>query len=157
MFTPASGNKQEQLKWLERIATLMDKAFRIPGTNIKIGLDPIIGLVPVIGDLIAFGISSILIFAAFSSGASGKVMIKMLINIAFDTLAGSVPGLGNVFDFFYRANSRNYTLLREHWLEGKHMGSGWGYVVLAVCILLAFFILMAVLFWKLAFMVAALF
>jgi hypothetical protein len=157
MFTPGSGNKQEQLKWLERIATLMDKAFRIPGTNIKIGFDPIIGLVPIIGDLIAFGISSILIFAAFTSGASGKVMIKMLINIAFDTLAGSLPGLGNVFDFFYRANTRNYTLLREHWQEGKHMGSGWGYIVLAVGILLAFFILMAVLFWKLAFIVAELF
>lgn len=153
----SQGDKQEQLKWLERLAALMDRAFRIPGTRIKIGLDPIIGLFPVVGDLIAFGISSILIFAAFSSGASGKVMIKMLLNIVFDAITGSIPLAGNLFDFFYRANYRNYIILKEHWMEGKHMGSGWEYIAAAVAIILFFFVAMALIFWKLVFLLLELF
>lgn len=141
-------NTSDQLKWLERIATLMDKAFKIPGTNVRVGLDPIIGLVPVVGDLVSFGISTLLLYAAFANGASGKVIMKMLFNIALDASVGSVPVLGNLFDFAFKANSRNYAILQEHWLDGKHQGSGGKYIIAGMFILVALLLIVGLVSWK---------
>lgn len=143
-----STSNPDQLKWLSNIARLMDRAIKIPGTDIRIGLDPIIGLVPVVGDLISFGISTILLYAAYSNGASGKVIMKMLLNITLDASVGMIPVLGNIFDFAYKANTRNYNLLSEHWQEGKHTGSGVGFIIAGLVLLITFSAAVIFIVWK---------
>ena len=125
------------LKWIERLAHLMDSRFLIPGTKIRFGIDPLIGLFPVFGDVLAFLISGMLIYTMHTHGASRKVVIKMIINSTVDTVFGSIPVVGNIFDFFYRANDRNVRLLKEHYFEGKHHGSGTGLLVVVIVIALA--------------------
>jgi hypothetical protein len=126
------------LQVIEQIARFLDSKYVIPGTKIRYGLDPILSLFPVFGDLITFLISGALIYAMHNHGASRKVVIKMLLNSTFDAVLGSIPLIGSVFDVFYRANDRNVRLLKEHYLEGKHQGSGNGilWIIVLVCILL---------------------
>lgn len=137
---------------MDSLAKLLDSKYRIPGTQFKFGLDPIIGLIPGAGDLITFLFSSGLIVIMIQQGASGKLAIKMLGNVLLDTLIGSIPILGQIFDFFYKANQRNVKLLREHYEQGKHQGSGIGIiivVILMVIIILALlvFLISALLSW----------
>lgn len=124
------------LKGVEQIAKLLDSQFSIPGTNIRFGLDPIFSLFPVIGDFITYLISAALIYTMHTQGASRKVVIKMLLNSTFDAVLGAIPIVGTVFDVFYRSNEKNLRLLREHYMEGKHEGSGNGIllVIAAICL-----------------------
>jgi hypothetical protein len=124
------------LQAVERIARLLDSRFIIPGTNIRFGLDPIFSLFPVIGDFITYMISAALIYTMHTQGASRKVVIKMLLNSTFDAVLGAIPIVGTVFDVFYRSNEKNIRLLKEHYLEGKHVGSGNG--ILLVIALICF-------------------
>jgi hypothetical protein len=119
-----------EMESFERMAELMDSKFTIPGTRITFGLDPILSLMPVIGDLITFFISSALIYTMHQHGASRKVVIRMMLNSGLDTIIGAIPLVGTVFDIFYRSNQRNVKLLREHYFEGKHQGSGSGLLLL---------------------------
>jgi hypothetical protein len=132
------------LRWVEEFSKYLDSKFTIPGTNIKFGLDPIMSLFPVVGDLITFIISGILIYTMHNHGASRKLVIKMVMNSTLDAIIGSVPLIGTVFDVFYRSNDRNVRLLKEHYLEGKHQGSGSGLIL--VVVLLAFVLVAAALY-----------
>lgn len=134
----------ERLKWVESLARLMDSQFRLPGTNFKFGLDPILGFIPLAGTLSTFAVSGILVFTMARYGASRKVIILMFGNIILDALMGSIPLIGNLFDFVYKANDRNVRLLRRHYQEGKYAGSGTGILLLMVLFLLA---LMALIFY----------
>jgi hypothetical protein len=122
--------KEKELRWVKQLATLLDSQFIIPGTNIKFGLDPLFSLIPVLGDLVTYVISGVLIYTMYQQGASRKVVIKMIVNSTFDAVLGTIPIVGTVFDVFYRSNERNMKLLREHYMEGKHQGSGNGLVFL---------------------------
>lgn len=137
--------KREKLKaepnlfWLEEMVRLMDTKFKIPGTNFRFGLDPILGLLPVIGDVTSFAISGGLILYMIRFGASRKVIILMLLNIILDASIGSIPVLGTIFDFYYKANDRNINLLRKHYQQGKYKGTGnW------IVILVAFFLVLLI-------------
>jgi hypothetical protein len=132
---------QPNLTFVEKVASLLDSRYRIPGTKFRFGLDPIIGLVPVAGDAVTFLISSGLLLIMVRNGASGKVVVKMMGNILLDTIFGSIPIIGNIFDFFYKANNRNVRLLKEHYEEGKHTGSGMKFVIIVGILLLLLFIL----------------
>ena len=121
------------IKWVEKISRLLDSRFLIPGTNIRFGLDPIASLFPVIGDLITYLVSGALIYTMYTHGASRKVVIKMILNSTLDAIIGSIPVVGTIFDIFYRANDRNLRLLKEHYFEGRHEGSGNG-LLLAIAI-----------------------
>ncbi|MGB3588780.1 MAG: DUF4112 domain-containing protein [Tunicatimonas sp.] len=124
------------LKWVDRITRIMDSKFRIPGTNYRFGLDPILGLFPGLGDATSLAISGSLVYYMAKHGASRKVIIMMLGNVALDAIIGSIPILGNVFDFFYKANTRNIRLLKKHYTEKKYQGKGTGVLVgIAVAIL----------------------
>ena len=129
-------SKIPELDLIEKITRLMDNAFRIPGTNIRFGLDPIMGLFPFIGDLISYGISSSLVLAMVRKGASGKVVVKMIGNITLDYIISNVPVLGYIVDFGYKANERNFKLLKEYLKDGKHQGSGWPYLLAVLLVLL---------------------
>ena len=99
---------------MEALARLMDGAFVIPGTNIRLGLDAIIGLVPVVGDLIGGLISSYLIWEARELGAPKWLIARMVANTLLDTALGAIPVAGDAFDVLFRANMKNMALLRRH-------------------------------------------
>jgi len=121
---------------LDVLAKLMDSQFKIPGTNIRFGLDPLIGLVPGAGDFVTFLISGYMMTILAKNGASGFVLARMTLNILIDALVGSIPLLGDVFDVAFKANRRNMKLMHEHYVEGRHKGGAWKVVVPLLFILL---------------------
>ena len=128
-------------KNLERYSDLLDTKFRIPGTDIRFGLDFIIGLIPGAGDIISFILSAGLLLAMVWKGASGKALGWMIINIILDTTLGSLPVVGDIFDLFFKANKRNLDLFQEHFEEGKYKGSAWPFVWGILIVLLILLIL----------------
>jgi hypothetical protein len=110
--------REQRLARLEALAKLLDVAFILPGTNIRYGIDGLIGLIPVVGDLITTAISLWLVREARALGAPWHVTARMLGNVAIDGAVGLVPLAGDAFDVMFRANVRNVRLLRR-WLE-KH-------------------------------------
>lgn len=113
-----------KMKWVEKISRLLDSRYKIPGTSIRFGWDPIFSFVPVVGDMITYIVSGVLIYTMYQHGASRKLVIKMILNSSLDAVIGSIPLIGTVFDIFYKSNERNVKLLKEHYYEGRHTGSG---------------------------------
>ena len=101
---------------MDALATLLDTALVIPGTNVRFGLDALIGLFPAIGDIITTALSLFIVHEAYQLGAPGHVIARMLGNVALDGVFGAVPLVGDAFDVLWRANRRNMRLLRE-WLK----------------------------------------
>ena len=108
-------SRHERVARLDALANLLDTAFILPGTNVRFGLDALIGLVPGIGDAITTLISLYIVHEARQLGAPSHVIIRMLANIALDGFVGAVPLVGDAFDVMWRSNRRNVQLLRE-WL-----------------------------------------
>jgi len=97
----------------KQLAELLDSKFRITGTNIRFGIDPIIGLIPGAGDVFAGVISLYFLIQAALSGGRVSVLGRMFLNILLDVLIGSVPVLGEAFDIYWKANLRNSRILNE--------------------------------------------
>ena len=135
----SKSKAQRDLKFAERLAKLLDTSIGIPGTRFRFGLDPLIGLFPFVGDIVTLGMSLVLIFVAMRNGAGGRLVMMMIGNVLVDTLVGSIPLIGAIFDFFYKSNTRNLELLRGHILEQKHTGSGKGLILGALLLLAALF------------------
>ena len=110
----------ESLARLEALAKLMDGAFVIPGTNVRMGLDGLIGLIPGIGDVVSGVISSYLIWEARQLGVSKWVLARMVGNTFLDTTVGAIPFAGDIFDVMFRANMKNMALLRRHLEKRGH-------------------------------------
>src|SRR6201986_215482 len=108
--------REQRLARLDTLARLLDVAFILPGTNIRYGIDGIIRLVPVVGDLIASAFSLWLVREARALGAPWHVTSRMLANVALEGTVGMVPVAGDAFDVMFRANMRNMRILR-HWME----------------------------------------
>lgn len=98
------------------VALLLDSGASIPGTKIRFGLDPILGLVPGLGDVAGAVLSGYIVLVGVRLGASRSVVLRMLANIVIDTVLGSVPVLGDAFDVVWKSNNRNVALL-ERFLE----------------------------------------
>jgi hypothetical protein len=109
---------KDALARLDFLATMLDSAFVIPGTNFRFGLDGVIGLFPGIGDAISTALSAYIVYEAKQLGVPKHVLARMIGNVALDGLVGAVPLAGDVFDVMFRANRRNIRLLRDH-LEKK--------------------------------------
>ena len=116
MTIDKAGNvdRSAGLARLDALATFMDAAFVIPGTNIRMGAAGIIGLVPVAGDMIGGAISSYIVWEARQLGAPGWLIARMMLNVAIETSFGAVPLLGDMFDVMFRANLRNVALLKNY-------------------------------------------
>lgn len=99
---------------LNRLAWLMDNSFRIPGTQIRFGLDGLIGLIPGIGDALGAIISSHILTQAAHMGVPKSLLLKMAFNIGLDAILGVIPVLGDVSDFIWKANQRNVELLNDY-------------------------------------------
>lgn len=108
--------REQRIARIEAIAKLLDVAFILPGTNIRYGIDGLIGLIPVVGDIITTAISLWLVREARALGAPWHITARMLGNVALDGVVGLVPFAGDAFDVMFRANMRNVRLLRR-WLE----------------------------------------
>ncbi|NVO84053.1 DUF4112 domain-containing protein [Hymenobacter terrestris] len=130
-------DRDDRLQWVERVSRLLDSQFRVPGTNWRFGLDPIMGLLPVVGGLPSLAVSGLLILTMIRHGASGNLVVRMVFNVVLDALIGAIPIVGNIFDFAYKANNRNVALLRAHYAEGRHQGSGKGLLLVLTLVLLA--------------------
>lgn len=144
-----NNEEKQELRWIEQMSRLLDNAFRVPGTQFRVGLDPLIGLIPVVGDLVTFGMSGLIVLAMVRHGTSGKLVLKMVSNVLIDTVIGAIPVLGNLFDFGFKANQRNVQLLREYYYEGKHRGNAWGFWIAIVILLLLWIAGSAWLVWQL--------
>jgi len=105
---------EQSVARVEAIARLMDGAFVLPGTSFRLGLDAVVGLFPVAGDVISGLISSYLIWEARRLGAPRWLIGRMMLNTAIDTTIGAIPVLGDAFDVMFRANMRNMALLRRY-------------------------------------------
>ena len=108
--------REQRLARLDALAKLLDVAFILPGTNIRYGIDGLIGLIPVVGDIITTAISLWLVREARALGAPWHVTARMLGNVALDGVVGMVPLAGDAFDVMFRANMRNVRLLRR-WMD----------------------------------------
>lgn len=116
--TPLFGSltREQRVARLEALAKLLDVAFVVPGTNIRYGIDGLIGLIPVIGDLVTTAISLWIVREARALGAPMHLVARMLGNVAIDGVVGLVPVAGDAFDVMWRANVRNMRMLRR-WLD----------------------------------------
>lgn len=123
---------RKDFAWVDRVSWLMDNKFTIGMGRFRFGLDPLLNLVPYLGNLIGASISAMLVVIMWRNGVSGKVVILMLLNVLIDLLIGAIPIIGQVGDFFYKANARNIRLLKAHYFENKHLGPGFD-VIIALC------------------------
>ncbi|MGE0851349.1 MAG: DUF4112 domain-containing protein [Hyphomicrobiaceae bacterium] len=102
------------LQDLDRKASLLDSRYPIPFTRVRFGWDAIVGLLPVVGDVVTAAVGLHLVHRACRLGADGRVASRMVLNVAVDALLGAIPIVGTVFDVYFRANERNLRLLFDH-------------------------------------------
>ncbi len=102
------------LNRIRKLSRLMDTSIRIPFIGFRIGLDPIIGLVPGAGDLISTAFSAYIIYLATRFGIPRQDLTKMIFNVGLETVVGTVPLVGDLFDAFYKSNIRNLAILEQH-------------------------------------------
>jgi hypothetical protein len=107
----------ERLRRLERLAVLLDSAIVIPGTNFRIGIDPLLGLFPGGGDVVGAALSGYIVYESWRLGVPAAGLLRMVANVIADTALGAVPVAGDVFDAYWKANLRNIAILRGH-LQG---------------------------------------
>jgi hypothetical protein len=100
-----------------RVTRLLDEVVGVPGTPIKVGLDPVIGVIPVVGDAVAAGVGAWVIAEAASFGLPRIVLGRMVLNLLVDLGIGAIPVLGDIYDLFFRSNTRNFELFRRHALD----------------------------------------
>jgi hypothetical protein len=123
------------LDLLRRWARLFDSAFRVPGTNLTFGLDPLIGLIPGIGDLVSPVFSLLIIWHGAKLHVPKVVLARMVLNALIDGVVGTVPVIGDALDFAWKANDWNMALLERHAMPGQRATSGdWLFVILCILV-----------------------
>ncbi len=139
-----------RMQRLRRFGRLMDSAIGIPGTKFRIGLDPIIGLLPGGGDTAGLIFSSYIVLEAARMGASKSALSTMAFNILLETVVGTVPVVGDIFDVTWKSNIRNIELLEEHLNVPRPVAQNRGFAILLIvglalavvaCLALSFYIL----------------
>lgn len=104
----------DPMEGLENLAWLLDSSIALPGTRFRIGVDSLLGLMPVLGDVIGAAISSYILLLGARMGAPKVTLLRMGLNVAIEAAVGVVPFLGDVFDMAWKANVRNVELLKSH-------------------------------------------
>ena len=148
--TDNTFNQDPELARLETLSKLMDNQFRIPGTQIRFGLDGIIGLIPYMGDMAGFVASGFLMRTMVKKGASPLLMLRMLFNYILDAVVGIIPFIGDLFDFGFKANRRNVNLLKKYYADGKVKPKATRSMAFLGVLFFALFVVMIWLVWKLA-------
>ncbi len=101
------------------VAKLMDSAFVIPGTKIRFGIDPILGLIPGLGDTASAVVSVMLILQSARHRVPNVILARMAMNVLLNTAFGAIPVLGDLFSVYFKSNAKNYDLLKKHANTGK--------------------------------------
>lgn len=114
MTRPPIDPKIATVRRLRTLSRVLDSAITIPGTNYSFGLDPILGLLPAGGDIAGAALSAYIVFVAAQMGVSRESLLQMVYNILLETLVGTVPVLGDLFDAAWKANIKNMELLEAH-------------------------------------------
>ncbi|SDM97148.1 protein of unknown function [Halogranum gelatinilyticum] len=129
---------QETLDRLHGISHLLDNAFRIPGTQYRIGLDPILGLLPVVGDVPGAVLAAYIVVEAAYLGVPRETLARMLFNLVVDATIGSLPVVGDAFDAVWKANARNVGLLEARRLDPGDAATDRRFLLLAVVAIVGF-------------------
>lgn len=117
---------------------MLDSAFKVPGTSIRFGWDPILGLVPGLGDAVTTLFGCLIILQAIQMRIPRVIQLRMALNVLIDAVLGVVPFVGDLFDFAWRANDRNFRLLERHAYEAAKPSAGdWVFVLAILGLLLA--------------------
>jgi Domain of unknown function (DUF4112) len=109
-----TDNLQRRMAALRSLQRLLDEAFRVPGTNLRFGWDPLLGAVPWLGDLLTAVFSCAIIVQAHRMRVPRVVQFRMLANLGIDLVVGAIPLLGDVADMFWKSNTKNFALLERH-------------------------------------------
>ena len=120
---PGMGNDPQAVRMrVEALEKLLERAFHIPGTKIPFGLDSMIGLVPVLGDIITAAMGAYIVWEARNLGMSKWQLIRMTANVGIDTAIGAIPIVGDAFDLVWRSNTKNLRIIKKH-LDKHHPGT----------------------------------
>jgi hypothetical protein len=120
---PALGKEPHLVRQrVEMLEQLLERSFHLPGTRIPVGLDSIIGLVPVLGDVVTAAMGAYMVWEARNLGMSKWQLTRMAANVGIDTLLGAVPLVGDAFDLVWRSNSKNLRIIKKH-LDKHHPGT----------------------------------
>ncbi|BAZ42267.1 hypothetical protein NIES4101_82350 [Calothrix sp. NIES-4101] len=129
--------KAPTLKRLRQLTRLLDRAIVIPGTQVGIGLDPILGLVPGGGDFLGVMLSAYIVLESARLGAPRSTLSRMVLNIIVDGVVGAVPVFGDFFDFAWTANTRNIRLLEDYLqFPGQRRKADWWFIAGVMLVLL---------------------
>jgi hypothetical protein len=147
--TSSSAPGRARIDQLRSLQRLLDTAFRVPGTNIRFGWDPIIGLIPWVGDVVAGLYACAVIVHAHRLRIPRVVQLRMLLNVVFDVVIGLVPIVGDAADVFWKASSRNFALLERYAAEpGRARPGDWLFVAFALAAVIAVAAIpLVVLYW----------
>ena len=119
-FSLPTGNDVQSIRQrVEAMEMLLERSFRIPGVNVPVGLDAIIGLIPVLGDIVTTAMGAYLVWEARNLGLPKWKLWRMGANVALDTAVGAVPIVGDAADFLFRSNTRNLRIIKKH-LDKHH-------------------------------------
>lgn len=133
-----SPSQSHRLMALRKVSQLLDSAVVVPGTSYRIGLDPILGFIPGIGDLVSPLFTIGILWHARELAIPRVVQLRMTFNVAIDAVLGAVPVLGDLFDFAWKANNMNLALLERHAHEERPASSGdWLFVVVMILLVVA--------------------
>ena len=153
VLPPEEQRKRAEVEPLFRwLALVMDNFLRLPGTKFRVGLDPLMGLIPGLGDTGSTVISAMALLAAARRGLPKILLARMSLNILINEVVGIIPIAGDAFSFWFKSNARNYELLKRHTGGARSATtSDWVFVALVLFALVAIlFVSLAVSFWLLA-------
>ena len=137
---------EEKLLRLKLLSERLDNSIKIPGTNQKIGIDPIIGLIPILGDFIGVIFSTYIMYSGIKMGVSSKIVKKMATNLAIEFIIGSIPIIGDIFDALWKANKKNVELIEEATIENQE-NYRLNYLITASLIALILGLILVILGW----------
>ncbi len=129
--------QEQKLAHIRGLARFLDESIPVPGTKYKIGVEPIVGLIPGVGDFFGVTLSAYIILRAADLGVSAATIIRMIINLAIDGVIGSLPFVGDLFDLVWKANKRNIVIVENELLKNAPLKSSKVFVAVAAVALIS--------------------
>ncbi len=135
-------SRQNYITFARLIAQILDRSIRVPGTDFRVGLDPIIGLIPGVGDAVASLAGSMMLFLAAQLQVPKIVLVRMSVNIALNGMVGAIPLIGDLFSVWFQSNVRNVALLERHMAStGRESTFGdWVFVLGLLAVIISLFV-----------------